>query len=52
MSKRSQSFNSLGGTLWCGGWLFSIGFLGLGFWQGVLGIIIWPYLLGAALAGF
>lgn len=28
------------------GWLFSIGFLHLTFWQGVLAIILWPYYLG------
>ncbi len=38
------------GMLWAAGWLFSIGYLGLGFWQGVLAILIWPYYLGAALA--
>ncbi|HEY8596472.1 MAG TPA: hypothetical protein VIL84_14625 [Devosiaceae bacterium] len=42
------------GALWCVGWLFTIGYLKLGFWQGVLGILIWPYYIGAhfsALAG-
>jgi uncharacterized membrane protein len=34
------------GVVWLVGWLFSIGFLNLGFWQAVLGIIIWPYYLG------
>ena len=36
------------GLLWIGGWLFTIGYLKLSFWQGVLAIIIWPYDLGAA----
>ena len=35
-----------GGALWCIGWLFTIGFIGLPFWKGVLAIIIWPYYLG------
>ena len=39
------------GALWCIGWLYTIGFLGLSFWQGVLAIIIWPYLLGVHFAG-
>jgi hypothetical protein len=39
------------GMFWCAGWLFTIGYLGLGFWQGVLGLIVWPYYLGAHLAG-
>ncbi|MCC6290460.1 hypothetical protein IT398_00020 [Candidatus Nomurabacteria bacterium] len=34
------------GTLWMIGWLFSIGYLKLTFWRGVLGLIIWPYYLG------
>lgn len=33
-----------------GAWLFTIGYLHLTFWQGVLAIIIWPYYLGAALS--
>jgi hypothetical protein len=36
------------GIIWFIGWLFTIGFLKLGFWSGVLGLIIWPYYLGAA----
>jgi hypothetical protein len=35
--------------LWFIGWLFTIGLLQLGFWSGVLAIVIWPYYLGAAL---
>lgn len=31
---------------WFTGWLFTIGFLHLEFWQGVLAIILWPYYLG------
>jgi hypothetical protein len=34
------------GHLWMIGWLFTIGYLRLSFWQGVLGLIIWPYYLG------
>lgn len=37
------------GLAWIGGWLFSIGFLHLGFWQGLLAIIVWPYYLGVRL---
>jgi len=35
------------GPLWVMGWFFTIGFLKLSFWQGVLAIVIWPYDLGA-----
>jgi len=38
------------GVLWFIGWLFSIGFLKLGFWKGVLALLIWPYFLGADFA--
>lgn len=34
------------GILWCFGWIFTIGYLKLNFWRGVLAIIIWPYYLG------
>lgn len=28
-------------------WLFTIGYVHLSFWKGVLGIILWPYYLGS-----
>lgn len=34
------------GSLWAIGWLFTIGFLKLSFWRGVLGLIVWPYFMG------
>ena len=34
------------GTLWLGGWMFTIGFAQLSFWKAVLGLVIWPYFLG------
>jgi len=39
-----------GEGLWLMGWLFTIGFLHLSFWKGVLALIIWPYYLGAKFA--
>jgi hypothetical protein len=36
------------GVIWLIGWLFTIGYLKLTFWSSVLGLIIWPYYLGAA----
>ena len=38
------------GLAWLAGWLFTIGYLDLGFWRGVLGLIVWPYFLGADFA--
>jgi hypothetical protein len=37
------------GMLWVAGWLFTIGYLDLTFWKGVLAIAIWPYYIGASL---
>jgi len=34
------------GGVWIAAWLFTIGFLKLTFWMGVLAIVIWPYYLG------
>lgn len=42
--------HSATGLLWFAGWLFSIGFLHLSFWKSVLGLVIWPYYIGGAIA--
>jgi hypothetical protein len=34
------------GGIWLAAWLFTIGFLEMTFWQGVLAIVLWPYYLG------
>jgi hypothetical protein len=38
--------HSFMGTVWLGGWLFTIGFLHLTFWKGAFAILLWPYYLG------
>lgn len=38
--------HSFGGMLWVAGWLFTIGFLKLTFWKGVVALIVWPYYVG------
>jgi hypothetical protein len=43
---RIEQHSSMG-TAWIGGWLFTLGYLQLTFWKGVLGIVVWPYYLGA-----
>lgn len=43
---RSGGACSAAGPLWMIGWLFTIGFLKLTFWKGVLALIVWPYYLG------
>ena len=46
---RIEQHSSIG-LAWCAGWLFTIGYLKLSFWQGVLAIILWAYDLGAHFA--
>lgn len=44
---RTADAGTLGGTLWFGGWLFTLGFLKLPLlWKGVLALLLWPYYLG------
>jgi hypothetical protein len=38
------------GAPWFSGWLFSIGYLKLDFWMGLLGLIVWPFFLGSHFA--
>ncbi|MEE4293173.1 MAG: hypothetical protein V2I79_04305 [Xanthomonadales bacterium] len=42
--------NALSGGLWFGAWLFTLGYLDLGFFKGVLALLLWPYYLGVALS--
>ena len=42
--------HSICGGAWIAAWLFTIGYLHLTFWQGVMGIVLWPYYLGLAFA--
>lgn len=49
--RNMHSGSHLAGTIWFIGWLFTIGFAKLIWWQWILGIIAWPYFLGAFLAG-
>lgn len=46
MEKIKIEQHSFVGLLWFAGWLFTIGFLHLHFWRGVLAILVWPYYLG------
>jgi hypothetical protein len=48
---RIEQHSSLG-LVWFGGWLFTIGFLKLMFWKGVLALLLWPYYLGLAISGW
>ena len=42
--------HSFVGTLWFAAWLFTIGYLHLGFWKAVFGIVVWAYYLGVAVS--
>jgi hypothetical protein len=46
MEKIKIEQHSFGGALWTAAWLFTIGFLHLGFWKGVLALFVWAYFLG------
>lgn len=48
MEKIKIENHTFSGGLWIAAWLFTIGFLKLGFFQGVLALILWPYYLGVA----
>ena len=51
MEKIRIEQHSFGGVLWVGGWLFTIGFLELTFWKGVLAVLLWPYYIGVWVTG-
>jgi hypothetical protein len=46
MEKVRIEQHSVGGLLWVSGWLFTIGFLKLTFWKGVVAVLLWPYYVG------
>jgi hypothetical protein len=46
-----KSNSTIIGPLWFTGWLFTLGFLKLAFWKGVLALVVWPYFIGAAVGG-
>jgi len=35
--------------IWFIGWIFTIGFASLNWWQTILALVVWPYFLGVAL---
>lgn len=50
MASKSKGGECIG-SFWFIGWLFSLGYLQLGFWKGLFAILLWPYFLGVGLAG-
>ena len=51
MEKIRIEQHSFSGALWFIGWLFTIGYLHLQFWQGVFAVLIWPYYIGVHFGG-
>jgi hypothetical protein len=51
MQKTRAEQHGFTGSLWMAGWLFTLGFLHLTFWKGVLAIVIWPYYIGVHVSG-
>lgn len=47
-SSGAAAAGSLTGTVWFVGWLFTIAFAKLVWWEAILGLVIWPYYLGLA----
>jgi uncharacterized membrane protein len=50
MQKIKIENHTFAGGVWIIGWLFTIGFMHLSFWKGVLAIIIWPYYIGTTIS--
>ena len=44
----SRSSGTTGGILWTAGWMFTIAFAKLIWWQALIAIVVWPYYLGLA----
>jgi len=43
------AMGELVGALWFIGWLFTLAYAQLAWWQALLGLLLWPYSLGVAL---
>jgi len=41
--------SGIAGAFWFAGWLFTLAFAKLMWWQAILAIVIWPYYLGVRL---
>jgi hypothetical protein len=42
--------HSFMGSVWFGGWMFTLGYLQLTFWKGLLALVVWPYYIGATVS--
>jgi hypothetical protein len=48
VARNRPAQGGLPGVIWFGGWLFTIAFAKLVWWQGLLALVAWPYFLGVA----
>jgi hypothetical protein len=46
MNKIKVENHSFTGFSWFAGWLFTVGFLHLSLWKGLLALVLWPYYIG------
>jgi hypothetical protein len=46
---KSTDMGALVGPIWFGGWMFTLGYLGLHMPKAFFALVIWPYYLGMAL---
>jgi hypothetical protein len=46
---KGNAGGALGGVIWFIGWLFTISFAHLAWWQIILGVVVWPLFLGQKL---
>jgi len=49
MAKHNVYEGSLATFFWFGGWLFTLAFAKLLWWQCIVGLVIWPYYLGVTM---
>lgn len=52
MEKIKIENHSFSAFSWFAGWLFTVGFLHLAFWKGLIAILLWPYFIGLAVSTF
>jgi len=50
MEKIKIENHSFSAFSWFAGWLFTIGFLHLAFWKGLVAVVLWPYFIGQAVS--
>ena len=49
--KNNETVGAVIGPIWLIGWLFTLGYAQLVWWQAILALVLWPYFLGGAVTG-